>query len=220
MTDDDTQSPRSTGGSGPKDAREQERWRLWVSRALFLLAALCLGTYAAVTLEARWTDHVELRHLEAARGRAQAAAGSRAGGDGGFTFPAPEHGELLGHLEIPRLELSAVVLEGTEAQLLRKSAGRVPGTALPGEAGNLAIAGHRDRHFRPLSGVKIGDEISLATAYGDFRYRVESTRVVTPTDLEVLDDQGGETLTLLTCYPFSYLGPAPKRFVVLARRIG
>ena len=195
--------------------------RLWASRLLFLIAALCLGIYASVSLEARWTDFVALQKLENARSafllEAEDAAEAE---EETFSFPHPAPGELVGHLEISRIDLSAVVLEGAEEKLLRKSAGRVPGTALPGEKGNLAVAAHRDRHFRPLANVEVGDEISLTTAYGDFLYEVESTKVVGPEEIEVLNDQGGETMTLLTCYPFSYIGPAPKRFVVVARRVG
>ena len=136
--------------------------------------------------------------------------------------PAPPAlpGSAFGKLAIPRLGLSVVVAGGTDKRTLRRAVGHIPGTALPGEAGNVGLAGHRDRYFRPLKDVRRDDEITLTTPEGTFRYRVEWTEVVERTAVHVLDDTAAPALTLVTCYPFYYVGPAPKRFIVRARQIG
>ena len=128
-------------------------------------------------------------------------------------------GAVLGRLEIARLGVSAIVVEGINARTLRRAVGHIPGTALPGESGNVAISGHRDTFFRALKDIRQDDELLLTTLEGSYRYRVESIKVVEPGDMAVLDDSGESVLTLVTCYPFYYVGPAPKRFIVRAHRI-
>lgn len=145
--------------------------------------------------------------------------GSEPGPETPATFEV-DPGEPVGRLDIPRLGLSVMVAEGIEPKVLRKAAGHIPGTPLPGDSGNVALAGHRDRHFRPLKDVAPGDEVLLTTPTGSFRYRVEWTRIVAPEDVHVLDPTDDPTLTLVTCYPFYYVGNAPDRFVVRARQIG
>lgn len=130
------------------------------------------------------------------------------------------YGELFGQLEIPELNLSAAVAEGAGEDVLRHAAGHIPGTAIPGGPGNTGIAGHRDTLFRPLRNVRRNDTILLRTLRGEFQYRVTSTRIVNPDDVEVLSPSRQATLTLVTCYPFYYLGPAPKRFIVSADLVG
>lgn len=125
-------------------------------------------------------------------------------------------GAALGRLEIARLGISVIVAEGIDARTLRRAAGHIPGTALPGESGNVAISGHRDTFFRALKDIRQDDEILLTTREGPYRYRVESINVVEPDDMAVLDDSGESVLTLVTCYPFYYVGPAPQRFIVRA----
>lgn len=131
-------------------------------------------------------------------------------------WPAPKAHEVIGELRAPRLDVSAIVVEGDDVSDLRLGAGHIPGTALPGERGNVAIAAHRDTFFRNLRGIKANDEIELTTTRGTFKYRVSSTEVVTPETVSVLRSKGRRELTLVTCYPFYYVGPAPKRFVVHA----
>jgi sortase A len=127
---------------------------------------------------------------------------------------------VLGRLEIPRLDLSVVVAEGIDRRTLRRAAGHVPGTAAPGGPGNAAIAGHRDGVFRPLEGAARDDLVVFETPAGRFRYRVKSVAVVPPGATHLLAPTAEPTLTLITCYPFTFLGPAPDRFVVRAERLG
>lgn len=123
----------------------------------------------------------------------------------------------MGAIEIPRLGIAAAVVQGDSAQLLQRAVGHIPDTAVPGETGNVVLAGHRDGFFRPLERVRTGDEIVVKTLGGDFHYVVESTIVVGAGDVWVLAPIGGNTLTLITCFPFKYVGAAPDRFVVRAR---
>ena len=129
----------------------------------------------------------------------------------------PPRNGVLGKLEISRLNLSAMVREGVDAHTLSESVGHVPSTALPGQAGNFALAAHRDTLFRALKDIRRDDIITFQTENQTFTYQVESTRVVKPTDVSVLNSDGGESLTLITCYPFYYVGSAPERFIVHAR---
>ena len=128
------------------------------------------------------------------------------------------HGEMIGRLEIPRVHLSVIVLEGSDSSVLDIAAGHIPGTALPGAIGNVAIAAHRDTFFRSLQEIRPQDRLSFETSVASFEYAVESTEVVEPSDTGVLRPTAGEELTLITCYPFNYIGNAPKRFIVHARQ--
>jgi sortase A len=135
------------------------------------------------------------------------------------SVPAVGKGSLIGRLEIPRLGLSVIVIEGEDQTTLRRAAGHVPGTPLPGQPGNVGITGHRDTFFRPLRNIQWNDTITFTTLEGEYRYRVVSTRVVSPDNGAVLDSTGDEILTLITCYPFYFVGPAPNRFIVRAERV-
>jgi sortase A len=128
-------------------------------------------------------------------------------------------GAVLGRLEISRIGVSVIIAEGTDGRILRRAVGHIPGTALPGEQGNIAISGHRDTFFRALKDIQRNDEVTLTTLNGSYRYRVDTMKVVAEDDVAVLDNSGESVLTLVTCYPFYYVGPAPKRFVVRAHRI-
>jgi sortase A len=131
----------------------------------------------------------------------------------------PAKRSVIGRLEIPRLKLAVMVREGADEGTLSRAVGHIPGTALPGNIGNVGLAGHRDTFFRALRNIRADDTIDLETTAGTYRYVVESTRIVTPRDVSVLEASGGETLTLVTCYPFYYVGSAPKRFIVHARQV-
>jgi sortase A len=132
--------------------------------------------------------------------------------------PAPDR-SLIGRLTIPRLHLSAMVREGIGERTLRVAVGHIPGTALPGTPGNFAVAGHRDTLFRPLRLIRRDDLIRLESLSGTYTYRVEKTEIVWPRNVSVLRLGQQPELTLVTCYPFYYVGEAPKRFVVRARQI-
>ena len=129
----------------------------------------------------------------------------------------PTEGEALGEIQVPRLGLSVVVIQGDSPKNLRRGVAHLTNSPLPGESGNIALAGHRDTFFRPLRDIRVGDQIIFKTPARSFEYVVESLRVVAPTDVYVLNSTPTHELTLLTCFPFYYLGPAPKRFVVRAR---
>lgn len=128
----------------------------------------------------------------------------------------PEIGERIGEIEIPRLELRAVILQGDSSRVLRRGVGHLPNTAMPGESGNIGLAGHRDTFFRPLRHIRSGDMIILYSSAGTFQYQVESMRIVSPQDIQVLRSSNRSELTLVTCFPFEYIGSAPSRFIVHA----
>jgi LPXTG-site transpeptidase (sortase) family protein len=111
-----------------------------------------------------------------------------------------------------------MVREGVDPETLQVAVGHIPATAFPGQDGNVSVAGHRDTFFRGLKNVKIGDRVQFSTLSGDFQYVVESLTVVEPGDVGVLAPSSENELTMVTCYPFSYIGPAPKRYVVTARQ--
>jgi sortase A len=122
----------------------------------------------------------------------------------------------LAVLRIPRLRLEVPVLPGTDDRTLDRAVGHIDDTAPPGADGNSGIAGHRDGFFRGLKDIAVGDAIELETATVKEVYRVERTWVVGPEDVSVLDPTPRRVLTLVTCYPFYYIGPAPQRFIVRA----
>lgn len=131
----------------------------------------------------------------------------------GSNTPAP-----LAVLTLPRLSLTVPVLEGVDPAVLDRGAGHIPDTASPGSSGNVGIAGHRDGFFRSLKDIRRGDEVQLETPGGREIYVVEKTWIVEPEDLSVLAPTPGPAVTLVTCYPFYYVGSAPRRFIVRAVR--
>jgi len=182
----------------------------WSQLVLFAVAAVTLG-YCAFVVADNWIyQRQQSRILDVPHPRLAVPPSP----------PAPIAGQLVGRIEIPRLGLSVIVAEGTGDATLRRAAGHIEGTALPGKSGNVGIAGHRDTLFRPLRNIRQDDVITLTTLQGLYRYRVVSTKVVSPYDVAVLNPDGREILTLVTCYPFFFIGPAPDRFIVRAKRIG
>jgi sortase A len=144
------------------------------------------------------------------------AAREPAGATAGHPVPP---GSAVATLNIPRVHLSAVVLHGSDARTLRRGPGHLEQTPLPGEPGNIVIAGHRDTFFRPLRWIQVGDSIVLESPRGRFEYRVASLQVVKSDDLSVLEPSVEDVLTLITCYPFNLVGSAPDRFVARAVRV-
>jgi len=137
--------------------------------------------------------------------------------------PAPplrlQRGALIGRLEVPRLGLAMMVKEGSDEEILAEAVGHLPSSPIPGVPGNVAVAGHRDTFFRPLKDLRAHDRILFTTLLGKFEYEVESEKIVRPTDVSVLRAFAEPTLTLVTCYPFYYVGSAPKRFIARARLV-
>jgi sortase A len=127
-------------------------------------------------------------------------------------------GAPIGTLEIARVGLSGVVIEGDEDAVLDRAIGHLPDTPLPWHTGNSALAAHRDALFRPLKGVRLGDILRLRTPHGDFEYLVRDIQIVKPDALWVLDPTSVSMLTLISCWPFNYIGHAPERFIVRAER--
>lgn len=134
--------------------------------------------------------------------------------------PQAQTGDALGRLRSERIGLDVMVAEGVDDATLRRAAGRIPGTARVGELGNVGLAAHRDTFFRPLREIRKGDELDLETLSGSYRYRVDWIEVVEPENVTSLAQTNEATLTLVTCFPFHYVGPAPRRFIVRATRVG
>jgi sortase A len=195
--------------SGGRAPRRPRRLALLVLERLLLLVALAAFSYVAGTMgsAALYQDY-ESRQLDAVLRGARPAATA--------TTPAVTR-RVLGRLEIPTLGVSTIVREGEDARTLQLAVGHIAGTSLPGAPGNMGLAGHRDTFFRRLREINPGDLIRLVAVEGTFTYAVESTEIVDPDDLWVLDPTPEPSLTLVTCYPFTYIGTAPERFIVRAR---
>ena len=184
------------------------RWTRWF---LFIAGALAVSYVALTLLHAKLyqkaADYALKKQIDAQE--QQQASLPKA---------VAKEGDVLGRIEIPRLGMTVAILEGTTSRTLRLGVGHISGTALPGEPGNIGIAGHRDTYFRDLKDIRASDEIQIQTATGLSRYEVDWVRIVTPDDIGVLAPSAESAITLVTCYPFHYIGAAPKRFVVHAHR--
>lgn len=134
-----------------------------------------------------------------------------------WSSPPLQSGDLVGRLDNPERGLSLLVLEGVEVNTLGVATGRVPETPLPGSDGNLAPAAHRDTFFCELRNIHVGGTIRLSTPRGTFGYVVTTTEIVDPSETRVLESRGDSELTLITCYPYPFVGPASQRFIVHAR---
>lgn len=186
--------------------RIRNRALAWIEACLLTVGCLAIGYCAFIwgrayydQAQANWT----LNHVLP--------------GDPGTAAPkAAAEGSLVGRIDIPRLDLSVIVFEGTSDDTLARGVGHLHGTASPGQIGNLVLAAHRDTFFRGLRDIRKGDEISVKAPDGDYQYSVDSTSIVKPTQTEVIRPTDDATLTLITCYPFNYIGAAPERFIVRA----
>jgi len=178
---------------------------------VFLTAGIMsLGYAGYVVLDRYWYQGVETSKFETVSVPAEPRA----------VEPVPiADGGVIGEIEVPRLGLKAIVVQGDSEELLRRAVGHLPETALPDEQGNVALAGHRDGLFRPLRNVRPGDTITLRTPEREFQYEVQWTAVVPPTAVRVLQPTSEPALTLVTCFPFYYVGAAPQRFIVRARKV-
>ena len=193
----------------------------WAGRACFCLAAISLSWCAATFLDAGIVTTLQSHRLDGILQRALPGGGTQGRPIALASGARKEAGAsgLLGRIEIASADLSSIIMEGTDSVTLRRGVGHVRGTAFPGETCNVALAAHRETHFRGLKRVREGDTIRLTTPDGRFTYVVESTQVVRPDRVDVLRPAVEPALTLITCYPFNYIGPAPMRFVVRARLV-
>lgn len=183
-----------------------------IERVLFAIGIVLLTWYGVEQLTIAFEQRASNRELEDVR-----MAGPR--GPAPATPAARQPlvtGAIVGRIELPRVGVAAIVREGDDVSVLRRAVGHVPGTALPGDSGNAGLAGHRDTFFRGLRNVRTGDRIVVTTPQSVLHYEVRSMRIVEPTEVSVLAPTPRSTLTLVTCYPFNYIGAAPKRFVVQA----
>ena len=191
-------------------ARRQALLR-WTQRLLFITGILLLGYVGFTLLEARLYQVSAKRSLEneilVEKERPQ-------------TQPKTpvKKGDVLGRMDIPRLGMSVAVLQGTSSRVLRLGIGHIAGTPLPGEDGNVGIAGHRDTYFRALKDIQASDKIEIQTTEGITRYEVDWIQITVPSDVAIVSPTADSALTLVTCYPFHYIGAAPERFVVHAHR--
>lgn len=194
---------------------------------------LCLGLWAHASWRSWVYQSAESRKLESpAETREASPATPVSGSERDVAQPAsPVPGTAarakpaavpvtsIGRIEIPRLGIRAMVADGIDAPTLELAVGHIPETATPGSPGNCGLAGHRDTFFRRLEGVREGDRVRFSTAEKTYTYEVEWSRVVEPDRVDTLDPTPVPSLTLVTCYPFTYVGRAPKRFVVRARQV-
>lgn len=167
---------------------------------LWAVGIFCIAYWTEVSLKAKLRQTRAMHELE----RRELATKVLASGD------------IVGWLEIPRLNLSTVIFEGADQDVLERGAGHLPGSAFPGSQGNAVLAAHRDTFFRPLREIRPGDAVQIHQGRRDTVYIVQSARVVEPEDVEVLQPTPQPSLTLITCYPFRFIGPAPQRYVVRA----
>ena len=201
----------------------------WSRYFFFILGILTLGYCGFVLLDAKlFQSYQSWRFQQAIQGSQPLAASAALPTDPVEASPvlaessadSGREGAALGRIEISRIGLSAMIMEGIDDKTLRRAVGHFPGTELPGQQGNFVIAGHRDTFFRPLRKIRLDDEITLTTLHGSYRYRVDSTRVTQPEDISALDNSDDASMmTLVTCFPFEFVGHAPQRFVVRAHRI-
>lgn len=184
--------------------------------SLSIAGFACLAWVAWTITDARLYQASAEAELAATAESAAAAADAVATASAPVVWAQP--GDPIALLRVPRLDLSTVVAEGTAPAILRRAVGRLVTGAQPGEPGNLVLAGHRDTFFRPLEQIRPGDLVVLERGSESEVYTVEWTRVVEPDEMAVARATAYQALTLITCYPFRYVGQAPQRFVVRARR--
>ena len=186
--------------------------RSWLGPLLLVLGAVQIVAVAFVLLQSWLFQRNALEHMRGverpASPRLRTAVAAREDADAGAA---------IGEIAVRRLQLSAAIVEGTNGKALRQGVGHVEHTAFPGERGNVGLAGHRDTYFRKLEKITPGDTIRVHTRDGEFGYLVDSILIVSPESGDLLSNTAEPSLTLVTCYPFYWIGPAPKRFVVTAR---
>jgi LPXTG-site transpeptidase (sortase) family protein len=191
-------------------------------RALWLVGLSCLAWYALACAHSAWYQKQDRRAFDRVVAEISEAEHDRSEWSKErmrkYQQAHKDPIDALARLDIPDADLSVMVLEGTDDWTLNRAVGHIEGTALLGKAGNAGIAGHRDGFFRGLRHLERGDSIKLTTLEGVIDYEVVDLIIVDPDDVEVLDPTPNPTLTLVTCYPFFYVGSAPKRYIVRAQQ--
>ncbi len=200
-----------------------------LERLCWLIAIVALGWFCFVHVDTFLFQEESNSRLDAISNEALASLSSPSSSSRPASRPRSENpatvpstipqGSLVGRIEIPRLQLSAAIVEGDDSFDLRRAVGHIPGTSLPGDGGdgNIGLAAHRDSFFSGLGKLRENDVIVLTDGHGMQRYRVARAVVVGPDDTYVLAPKDGPALTLVTCFPFRYFGSAPDRYVVTAR---
>ncbi len=239
--------PPALSSTAPLVLRPRPNWfSRWAAPILlFLIGCFALGYYAYDILDARFSQDDQSRQfdqaLQNAHEKAAADLSAEAAADldsrppnanaspaipafsesaSAETQQSAATGNMpLGRIEINSIGLTAMIQEGTGAKTLQRGVGHITGTAQLGHSGNVGLAAHRDTFFRKLRNIHEGEEIKLTTLDGSYDYRVELISIVEPGDSSVLRNSGGNILTLVTCYPFNYIGSAPKRFIVRAKEM-
>jgi sortase A len=191
--------------------RRPAEYLLWAIAIATL--GYCTAQYSAAAIhQSRQNARLDAMRADARDNGANAEVEKVSTGD-------PNSATLLGRIEIPRVGVSAIVEEGESDSTLAQSVGHLSGTALPGQPGNVALAAHRDTYFRDLEDIQAGDDVYFTTATAIYKYKVDDLSVVAPDDVSVIAPSNDSRLTLITCYPFHYIGPAPQRFVVTAHLV-
>lgn len=197
----------------------------WVQRGLLLLGFFLLAQWSVNHVASHAFQSAAASKLEVGWREVNASPSGVIARDAamGPTFEPPKHPRelegLIGRIEIPRLDITAIIAEGSDVKTLEHAVGHIASTALPGSPGNCALAGHRDTFLRGLGGVRADDLVRIVTLDGTFTYRVAWSEVVEPQRVDVLDSTATRSVTLVTCYPFVFIGHAPQRFVVRATQV-
>ena len=189
--------------------------RVFFSSLLFFLAGAAVGIWV-------WSyahRAIEQKHDEQTFNRQQKVPPAQSPAAPPVKPPKLNHGDVVARLMIQKIHLRAMVREGADASTLDVALGHISGTAMPGQKGNVGVAGHRDTIFRGLGQVGKNDQIQLQTSSATYTYQVDDMQIVTPKNVSVLMPGKGSQLTLVTCYPFNFIGSAPKRYIVKAHLV-
>lgn len=210
------------------------RWKRTLEWLLLVVGLLLIGIYIGARVHRSVLSHAEVeRFKDQVLVAKELDAGTEiVGKKPNFSLWSPKRvkgyqeslathfAPALALLRIPKINLEVPVLEGTDDLTLNRAVGHIAGTAKPGENGNLGIAGHRDGFFRGLKDVSTGDTIEIVTPEGLNRYVIDEITVVDPANVSVLAPRADPSITLVTCYPFYFIGSAPQRYIVRASLLG
>ena len=191
---------------------------MYLERLLLLVGLVCTFYCATLGLEARAAKSDSKTFRATAEAATSVPLNERVDDPVALIFFRGD-AQVIGRLDIAALKISVPIMSDYESQSLRDGIGHIPGTANAGGLGTMGLAGHRDTYFRALKDIQLGMEIRITTKAGSYHYLVDSTEIVLPEAVRVLDIQSQPELTLITCYPFYYVGAAPQRFIVHAHLV-